>query len=142
MMSLWVNIVLIKGRTAESPIRVFNLLLKSIYTISDVDVIERSRYDMSFKYFLEMSPKDEVVNPSSLTKFRKLRLKDAAVKPANRQTVPLTIEKEIIKFRSLIVYATHSLSRSNMHSVLELLAEHSKLVREAVYAVDPEISKR
>jgi hypothetical protein len=27
------------------------LLLKSIYTVSDVDVVERSRYDMSFKYF-------------------------------------------------------------------------------------------
>ena len=52
------------------------LLLKTIYTVSDVDVVERSRYDMSFKYFLEMNPEDDVINPSSLTKFRKLRLKD------------------------------------------------------------------
>ena len=27
------------------------LLLKSIYDLSDVDVVERSKYDMSFKYF-------------------------------------------------------------------------------------------
>jgi hypothetical protein len=52
------------------------LLLKTIYNISDVDVVERSQYDMSFKYFLEMSPEEAVINPSSLTKFRKLRLKD------------------------------------------------------------------
>ena len=40
------------GRTAESPIRMFKyLLLKTIYTVSDVDIVERSRYDMSFKYF-------------------------------------------------------------------------------------------
>ncbi|GAB1356752.1 hypothetical protein MASR1M29_09200 [Cloacibacterium normanense] len=40
------------GRNAESPVRMFKyLLLKSIYTVSDVDVVERSRYDMSFKYF-------------------------------------------------------------------------------------------
>lgn len=65
------------GRTAECPIRMFKyLLLKTIYTISDVDVVERSRYDMSFKYFLEMCPEEDVINPSSLTKFRKLRLKD------------------------------------------------------------------
>ncbi|WP_027412610.1 transposase, partial [Aquimarina muelleri] len=39
-----------QGRKAESPIRLFKyLLLKVIYTISDVDVVERSRYDMSFK---------------------------------------------------------------------------------------------
>lgn len=31
---------------------------------------------MSFKYFLDMAPEDEVINPSSLTKFRKLHLKD------------------------------------------------------------------
>ena len=38
------------GRTAESPIRMFKyLLLKVIYNISDVDVVERTRYDMSFK---------------------------------------------------------------------------------------------
>jgi transposase len=51
------------GRLAQSPIRLFKyLLLKSIYTISDVDVVERSRYDMSFKYFLEMSPEEDVCN--------------------------------------------------------------------------------
>jgi transposase len=65
------------GRMAESPIRMFKyLLLKTIYSVSDVDVVERSQYDMSFKYFLDMKPEDDVINPSSLTKFRKLRLKD------------------------------------------------------------------
>ena len=52
------------------------LFLKTFYDISDVDVVERSRFDLSFKYFLEMSPEEEVINTSSLTKFRKLRLKD------------------------------------------------------------------
>jgi len=65
------------GRTAESPIRMFKyLLLKVIYNISDVDVVERSKVDMSFKYFLGMSPEDDVIDPSTLTKFRRLRLKD------------------------------------------------------------------
>jgi transposase len=42
---------------AESPVRMFKyLLLKIIYTISDIDVVERSRYDISFKYFLDMNP--------------------------------------------------------------------------------------
>jgi hypothetical protein len=52
------------------------LLLKTIYTVSDVDVVERSQYDMSFKYFLGMSPEEGGIDPSSLTKFRKLWLKD------------------------------------------------------------------
>jgi transposase len=40
------------GRNAVSPIRMFKyLLLKSIYDLSDVDVVERSKYDMSFNIF-------------------------------------------------------------------------------------------
>jgi transposase len=129
------------GRTAESPIRMFKyLLLKTMYTVSDVDVVERSQYDMSFKYFLEMSPEEDVINPSSLTKFRKLRLKDAdLLNLLIGKTVSIAIEKGIIRSRSIIVDATHSLSRSNPYSALEVLRERSKLLRKAVYAVDEEL---
>jgi transposase len=59
------------GRYAVSPIRMFKyLLLKSIFDLSDVDVVEQSKYDMSYKYFLDMAPEDPVINPSSLMKFR------------------------------------------------------------------------
>jgi transposase len=132
------------GRTAESPIRMFKyLLLKTIYTVSDVDVVERSQYDMSFKYFLEMSPEEEVINPSSLTKFRKLRLKDAdLLNLLISKTVSIAIEKGIIRSRSIIVDATHSLSRSNPYSALEVLRERSKPLRKAVYAIDEEMKDR
>lgn len=126
------------GRIAESPIRMFKyLLLKTIYTISDVDVVERSRYDMSFKYFLDMAPEAEVINPSSLTKFRKLRLKDTdLLNLLINKTVVIAIEKGIVPSRSIIVDATHSLCRSNPHSALEVLRERSKLLRKAVYLID------
>ena len=40
------------GRNAVPPIRMFKyLLLKSIYDLSDVDVVERSKYDMSLNIF-------------------------------------------------------------------------------------------
>jgi transposase len=132
------------GRTAESPVRMFKyLLLKTIYTISDVDVVERSQYDMSFKYFLDMSPEEAVINPSSLTKFRKLRLKDTdLLNLLIGKTVSIAIEKDIIKSRSIIVDATHSLSRSNPYSALEVLRERSKLLRKAVYSVDEAMKGR
>jgi transposase len=126
------------GRAAESPVRMFKyLLLKTIFTVSDVDVVERSRYDMSFKYFLEMSPEEDVINPSSLTKFRKLRLKDMdLLNLLIGKTVSLALEKGIIKSKSIIVDATHSLSRSNPYSALEVLRQRSKLLRKAVYLMD------
>ena len=65
------------AHTTESPVRMVKyLFLKTFYDISDVDLFEHSRFDMTFKYFLDMSLDEEVINPSSLTKFRKLRLKD------------------------------------------------------------------
>lgn len=132
------------GRTAESPVRMFKyLLLKTIYTISDVDVVERSRYDMSFKYFLDMSPEEDVINPSSLTKFRKLRLKDMdLLNLLISKTVSIAIEKGIIRSKSIIVDATHTLSRSNPHSALEVLRERSKQLRKSVYNFDEDWKDR
>jgi transposase len=129
------------GRTAESPVRMFKyLLLKTIYTVSDVDIVERSRYDMSFKYFLEMSPEQAVIDASSLTKFRKLRLKDTdLLNLLIGKTVSIAIEKGIIRSKSIIVDATHSFSRSNPYSALEVLRERSKLLRKAVYAIDEDM---
>src|SRR3954447_20235922 len=111
------------GRNAISPIRMFKyLLLKSIYDLSDVDVVERSKYDMSFKYFLEMSPEDSVIDPSSLTKFRKLRLQDAGLLDMLiGKTVKIALEKEIIKSKTIIVDSTHTQSRYNQKSPKEFL---------------------
>ncbi len=129
---------LTNGRAAECPIRMFKyLLLKVIYTISDVDVVERSQFDMSFKYFLGMQPEDDVINPSSLTKFRKLRLKDTdLLNLLITKTVSIAIEKGIIRSRSIIVDATHTLSKSNPFTALDVLRERSKQLRKTIYRYD------
>ncbi len=129
---------LTNGRNAESPIRMFKyLLLKTIYDVSDVDIVERSLCDMSFKYFLEMTPEEGVINPSSLTKFRKLRLKDTdLLNLLIGKTVSIAIEKGIIRSKSIIVDATHSLSRSNPLSPIEVLKERARQLHKVVYSTD------
>ena len=131
------------GRMAESPIRMFKyLLFKVIYDISDVDVVERSRYDMSFKYFLGMAPEADVINPSSLCKFRKLRLKDMdLLNLLIKKTVDIAIEKGILKSRTIIVDATHTGSRSNPYSPIEILRLRSKQLRKAIYNADEDIKE-
>lgn len=132
------------GRNAVSPIRMFKyLLLKSIFDLSDVDVVERSKYDMSFKYFLDMAPEDPVINPSSLTKFRKLRLQDVSLLDILiGKTVEIALEKEIIKSHAIIVDATHTKARYNQKSPKEFLQEKSKNVRKAVYQIDESIKEK
>ena len=103
------------GRNAIPPVRMFKyLLLKAIYDLSDTDVVKRSKYDMSFKFFLDMTPEETVMNPSSLTKFRKLRLKDMnLLDMLISKTVEIAVEKGITKSNAIIVDATHTKSRYN-----------------------------
>lgn len=126
------------GRNAVNPIRMFKyLLLKSIFDLSDVDIVERSKYDMSFKYFLDMAPEEDVINPSSLTKFRKLRLKDVnLLDMLINKTVSIALEKGIIKSKSIIVDATHTKARYNQKSPRDILKDRSKNLRKIIYQID------
>jgi len=132
------------GRNAVSPIRLFKyLLLKSIFDLSDVDIVERSKYDMSFKYFLDMAPEEDVINPSTLTKFRKLRLKDInLLDMLINKTVMIALEKGIITSKSIIVDATHTKSRYNQKSPREILQERAKKLRKSVYEIDGSIREK
>jgi hypothetical protein len=138
------NYCLDNGRNAIDPIRMFKyLFLKSVHDLSDVDLIERSKYDMSFKYFLHMAPEEEVMDPSSFTKFRKLRLKDINLLDILiNKTVELAIEKEIIKSNSIIIDATHTKARYNQKSPKEVLMDRSKKLRKTIYEIDENMKKK
>ncbi len=119
------------------------MLLKAIFELSDVDIVERSRYDMSFKYFLHMAPEEPVIDPSSLTKFRKLRLKDMnLLDMLIGKTVEIAIEKDIIKSKSIIVDATHTKARYNQKSPREILQDRSRKLRKAVYTIDESLKAK
>lgn len=126
---------LVDGRNAFSPILLFKyLLLKVIYNLSDRDLVERSLYDMSFKYFLGLRPEDDVIHPTTLSKFRKLRLKDENLLDLLiRKSVQIAIEKGIIKSKTIIVDATHTRARYNNKSPYAILIEQAKLLRKTVY---------
>lgn len=126
------------GRTAEDPVRMFiYLLLKCINPLSDADLVERARYDLSYKFLLGINPEDDVIESSTLSKFRKLRLKDSELLDMLiEKTVQIAIEKGIIKSKSIIIDSTHTKSRYNSHPIREVLQEQSKKLRRAVYETD------
>lgn len=132
------------GRNAIDPILMFKYLqLKAIFELSDVYIMERSWYDLSFKFFSGYGPRDPVIEPSSLTKFRKLRLKDTnLLDMLIGKTVELAIEIEILRSTSIIVDATHTKARHNQKSPREMLQDHAKKLRKAVYGVDESVKLR
>ena len=131
---------LTNGRTAISPILLFKyLILKVMYNMSDREIVDRSRYDMSFKYFVGLRPEDDVINPSTLTKFRKLRLKDGNLLDLLlKKSVEIALANGIIKSKNIIVDATHTKARYNLKSAWQQLMEQAKLLRKTVYQNDSE----
>ena len=132
------------GRNAESPVKLFKyLLLKCITNLSDVDVVEQSQYDMSFKYFLDLAPTDDVINPSTLTKFRKLRLKDENLLDLLiSKSMEIAISKGLVKSKTVIIDATHTYARYNSKPIREVLLEQAKNLRKAVYQVDESMTEK
>lgn len=130
-----------QGRPAQDPIMMFKyLMLKNIFKLSDVDVVARSEVDMSFKYFLGIAPEDKVIEPSLLTKFRKLRLKNIELLDLLLgTTAKLAIEKGIIESETIIVDSTHTKARYNQKSAREVLLEHAKKLRKEIYAIDEDL---
>ena len=126
---------LVDGRNAVPPIQMFKyLLLKVMYNLSDRDLVERCRYDMSFKYFLGLRPEDDVIHPSTLSKFRKLRLKDENLLDLLlSKSIQIALEKHVIKSKTIIVDATHTKARYNQKSAYEILQEQAKLLRKTIY---------
>lgn len=126
------------GRMAIHPIRMFKyLFLKYMHPLSDADLVERSRYDLSYKFFLDMSPEEAVIDSSSLTKFRKLRLKDRQLLDLLiEKTVSIAVDHGLIESKTIIVDATHTRSRYNLKKPRDVLQDQTRLLRKHVYAVD------
>lgn len=90
-----------------------------------------------------MTPEEAVVDPSLLTEFRKLRLKDLNLLDLLiNKTVQLALEKEIIKSTAIIVDATHTKARYNQKSPREILQDRSRKLRKAIYKVDESLKAK
>ena len=124
------------GRCAEDPVRMFKyLFLKCLYGLSDRGLIDRCMSDMAFKYFLDLSPESDVIDPSLLSVFRRQRLVDMDLLDyLISRSVRTAVEMGVIKSRTLIIDATHTNSKYSPYAPLELLQLRSKNLRKNIYA--------
>lgn len=134
----------VDGRNAINPVRMFKyLLLKVIYHLSDRDLVKRTKTDLAFKFFLDMAPEEDVIAPTSLTKFRRLRLKDMnLLDTLIEKTVEIAIDKNVLKSKTIIVDATHTISKFNQKSPVDMLRTYSKVLRKEVYSIDEKLKTK
>ena len=92
---------------------------------------------MSFKYFLGLQPEDNVINSSSLTKFRKQRLVDANILDLLiRKSMEIALENNVIKSKTIIVDATHTNARYHKTRIKEMLAKQTQKLIKSVAEFD------
>jgi len=106
-------------------------------------LLKRSKYDLSLIFSRYGTEEEAVIESSSLTKFRKLRLKDTNLLDLliNR-TVVIAIEKGIIKSKSIIIDATHTKARYNQRCPKEILMNRSKKLRNQYMKLDEHMKEK
>jgi IS5 family transposase len=130
------------GRPAKEPEMMFKLLfLKTMYDLSDAQLIENANHNMAYKFFLNLDPEDKVADSSLLTKFRKTRIKnDDILDEMLSETVQQAISKGIIKSTAILVDATHTRSKSKQETPTQALRRISKELRKVIYKQDFSLS--
>lgn len=141
------------GRKAEDVIRLFKyLLLKPYYQLSDVGLVERTKTDLLFKYFLGYRPEEtKLIDPSLLTVFRRERLKgskqgeptEELLDELIRRTVEIAMDKGVLKAKNkIIVDSTHSHALYQHISPREAMSRQAKALRKAIYRIDETMKEK
>jgi len=122
------------GRPAAEPEMMFKLMfLKKMYDLSDTRLISQAQTDMAVKYFLDLDPEAPMIDPSLMTKFRKLRITEDILEEMLRETIHQAIQRGIIKSNTIIVDATHTVANARRVTPTQVLRELSKQLRREIY---------
>jgi len=131
------------GRPAKEPEIMYKLLfLQTKDLLSDREVIERAKVDMSYKYFLDLNPEEDLVSYSLLSVFRNTKIKEESIlEEMLKDTVRQAIEKGIVKSNSIIVDSAHTASKGQKKTPTQILRELSKKLRKEIYRNSPEMKE-
>lgn len=84
------NYCLDNGRNAEDPVRMLKyLFLKCMYDLSDRGLMDRARTDLAFKFFLDIAPEADVIDPSLLVTISQANPSSLGLFTSNMAVPPL-----------------------------------------------------
>lgn len=125
------------GRPAEDPVRLLKLeFLQYYHVLSDRQVIERATTDAAYRYFLGLSLRDPLPDPSSLSVFRG-RLGVEGHNKIFTEVVAQARAHGLVKDRLRLKDATHVIADVAVPTTLVLLAQIRDKLLAAVESLDP-----
>ena len=96
------------GRPAVEPeIMVKLLIIQHLYNLSDREVIENARFNLSYSWFIGINPDGKLPHPSLLAKFRTQRLREASIDDVITEVIRQCVAKGIIKGQEVSIDTTH-----------------------------------
>lgn len=112
------------GRPAKEPEMMAKfLILQYMYNLSDVRVIEETRINLAYMWFVGINPDEDLPDPSLLAKFRTERLQETSLDEIIKEVVRQCVEKGIIKGTSMSVDCTHT-KANTIKKVPERIMKH------------------
>ena len=120
------------GRPSYPPEVMFKILfLEFYYNLSDVEVVKQLRFNVLFRYFVEIKIEDPLPDDTSLVVFRK-RLGEERFERIFDKFVKQCKEKGLLKEKLKIVDATHIIADVAIPNTVEFLREGRKRILKAI----------
>lgn len=131
------------GRPANEPELLFRLVfLQILYNLSDERIIQETQVNLAYKWFVGLNPEDTLPDSSQLSRFRNHRLGASQVDDVLKRVVQQCIDQGLIKSKSIIMDATHTLAASQKQRPLDVLRDAAKRLFRTVIKRHPKLQKK
>lgn len=131
------------GRPANEPELLFRLLfLQILYNLSDERMIQEAGVNLAYKWFIGINPEDPLPDASQLSRFRNHRLGASQVEDVLKHVVNQCIQQGLVKSKTIIMDATHTLAGSPKQKPLEVLRDAAKRLFRVVVKRHPKLEKK
>lgn len=112
------------GRRAKDPEMLFRLIfIQKLYNLSDERVIEETKVNLAYKWFVGLNPEDPLPDPSLLSLFRVHKIGAGEVETLLAEIVKQCVDKGIVKSSAVIIDATHTHSKYEASKPLQVLKQ-------------------
>ncbi|ECV7489923.1 IS1182 family transposase, partial [Salmonella enterica subsp. enterica serovar Muenchen] len=113
-----------------------------LYNLSDERMIQEAEVNLAYKWFLGINPEDPLPDASQLSRFRNHRLGASQVEDILKHVVSQCIKQGLVKSKTIIMDATHTLAGSPKQKPFEVLRDAAKRLFRVVVKRHPKLEKK
>lgn len=130
------------GRGSKDPIMMLKILvLEYLYRLSDVEVVNRIKTDIAFRWFLGLSIDNSVPDDTTISHFRVKRLGEEHFEEFFNEIVKQCVENDLINTKRYIIDSTDVAANVNYPSDKKLIRNAYKNVIKEVAKFDEDLAK-